>query len=544
MPNTFHRVGDGPHPVLVLHGWFGDAHAFEPVEPWLSRERFTYVFMDYRGYGRMRNAHGAYSIAEIAADTLALADTRLAHLQPRRPLDGRHGDREGCRHRARTRTRAGADRAGPVRRPAVRRGASRAIRTRGRQHRRAPTIIERSTGSRLPAAWVEWKAAYSASRSSPTAFGAYFRAWADTDFSDEIAGRHPVKVLIGEHDPAFDAALMAHLSAPLPARKRRRAAQCRPLPDERNAARARRRDGTLSRRCSDRARLMRRRCAASAGTHHRSMNDMADRLFSVRTTCSTDGASKRSVTASTRSSDGSTQNRSASAALCTRTVHAAGAVRCASACQPDASACSTVSRAATAMRPHAAAGVSVSPLDAPPAVLSTETRVRKQRPRFVDEHVVAGRQRDVRAVFARERAIQPRFAELDAVHPDLREREAVDRVRQHAARLRFRVKADHEHEIGPLLEARHHPQRARLAEHDARACIEPVRQQVAVSAMRIVDPHGLRAAGKCAFDRRIRLAGHPARARSYSGLPARVCSTANTPATPSISVEIRIFMSG
>lgn len=37
---------------------------------------------------------------------------------------------------------------------------------------------------------------------------------------------------------------------------------------------------------------------------HRSMNDIADRQFSVRTTCSIDGAKKRSVSASTRSSDG------------------------------------------------------------------------------------------------------------------------------------------------------------------------------------------------------------------------------------------------
>ena len=74
MPNTFHRVGQGPHPVIVLHGWFGDAHAFEPIEPWLSGDAFSYVFMDYRGYGGMRNAAGRYSIEEIAADTLALAD--------------------------------------------------------------------------------------------------------------------------------------------------------------------------------------------------------------------------------------------------------------------------------------------------------------------------------------------------------------------------------------------------------------------------------------------------------------------------------------
>ncbi|WP_241119759.1 alpha/beta fold hydrolase, partial [Achromobacter xylosoxidans] len=74
MANTFHRVGHGPHPVIVLHGWFGDAHAFEPIEPWLSGADFSYVFMDYRGYGGMREAAGEHSIDEIAADALALAD--------------------------------------------------------------------------------------------------------------------------------------------------------------------------------------------------------------------------------------------------------------------------------------------------------------------------------------------------------------------------------------------------------------------------------------------------------------------------------------
>lgn len=74
MPNTFHRVGHGAHPVLVLHGWFGYAHAFEPIEPWLSVDSFSYVFMDHRGYGGMRQATGAYTIDEIADDVLALAD--------------------------------------------------------------------------------------------------------------------------------------------------------------------------------------------------------------------------------------------------------------------------------------------------------------------------------------------------------------------------------------------------------------------------------------------------------------------------------------
>lgn len=209
MPNHFHRVGTGPHPVLVLHGWFGDAHAFEPIEPWLATDTFSYVFMDYRGYGGMRDAQGAYTIDEIAIDTLALADAlgfatfslvghsmggmaieRIAVMAPTRvhalvpvapvPCGGIPFD--------------------PAKR-ALFEGAADC------EHHRQ-TIIDRSTGGRLPPSWVAWKAAYSMSRASPQAFGAYFQAWADTDFRAEITGVHPVKVLVGEHDAAFNMALM------------------------------------------------------------------------------------------------------------------------------------------------------------------------------------------------------------------------------------------------------------------------------------------------------------------------------------------------
>jgi esterase len=209
MPNTFHRVGTGAHAVLVLHGWFGDAHAFDSIEPWLSGEEFTYVFMDCRGYGGMRDVRGNYTIDEIANDALALADAlgietfslighsmggmaieRIAVLAPDRvralvavapvPCGGIAYDPPTLQL---LEAAAGS--------MSIRRG-----------------IIDRSTGGRLPAAWLDWKAQYSMARAAPEAFAAYFPAWADTDFSAEIAGRHPVKVLVGEHDPVFNAALM------------------------------------------------------------------------------------------------------------------------------------------------------------------------------------------------------------------------------------------------------------------------------------------------------------------------------------------------
>ena len=42
----------------MLHGWFGDGHAFAPIESALTGGEFTYAFIDYRGYGGMKDVRG------------------------------------------------------------------------------------------------------------------------------------------------------------------------------------------------------------------------------------------------------------------------------------------------------------------------------------------------------------------------------------------------------------------------------------------------------------------------------------------------------
>lgn len=212
MINTYHRHGNGAHVVFVLHGWFGDARAFAPMETGLDGNAFSYIFMDSRGYGRMRGVAGSHTMAETARDALALADSlgvdafsvighsmggmameQLALLAPGRvrklvavapvpscgvPLD--------AAARAQFLAAAGSVAA-----------------------RRA--IIDRSTGGRLPPAWLDWKAQYSWEHSDQAAFAASFLAWSGMDFSAEVkaaACRTPLLVLTGQHDPRFDAALM------------------------------------------------------------------------------------------------------------------------------------------------------------------------------------------------------------------------------------------------------------------------------------------------------------------------------------------------
>lgn len=211
MPNTFHRVGHGPHAVIVLHGWFGDANSFQECEPWLSQDEFSYIFMDYRGYGGMRDKAGRYTIAEIAEDAIALADaldlstfSLIGH-----SMGGMAIEKVAALapHRVRKLIPIAPVPCGGVPFDAARRTLFEGAAS-SQDHRK--TIIARSTGHRLPSSWIEWKAQYSATHSSAHAFAAYFNAWADTDFSDEIQTALPVKVLVGEHDPTFNAALMAH----------------------------------------------------------------------------------------------------------------------------------------------------------------------------------------------------------------------------------------------------------------------------------------------------------------------------------------------
>jgi pimeloyl-ACP methyl ester carboxylesterase len=68
------QIGDGPIKVVAIHGWFGDHRAFETMYADLDVKRFSYAFPDIRGYGYSRNEAGDYTMTEIAADTLALAD--------------------------------------------------------------------------------------------------------------------------------------------------------------------------------------------------------------------------------------------------------------------------------------------------------------------------------------------------------------------------------------------------------------------------------------------------------------------------------------
>ena len=210
MGNTVIAIGTGPRKVLALHGWFGSAENWGPWMEVLDTQRFTYVFMDYRGYGGSQHLKGDFTLEEIAADALATADrlgwkrfslvghsmggAAIQHVlakAPQRvqalvgitpvPVSGVPFDAQG---------RQLFDSA--ARDPQARRG-----------------ILDFSTGNRLSSRWLDAMLARSLQGSTVDAFAAYLPAWADTDISDRLKNASvPVKVIVGEHDPALTEAFM------------------------------------------------------------------------------------------------------------------------------------------------------------------------------------------------------------------------------------------------------------------------------------------------------------------------------------------------
>lgn len=205
MPNSHVVVGHGPHRVIALHGWFGSATGWGPMVKSLDLNAFTYAFMDYRGYGGMRGKGGPYTIAQIAEDSLALADAlgwqrfslvghsmgglaiqQVLAQAPQRvdalvgitpvPAGGVPFDEAGW---ALFSSAAGS--------PEARRG-----------------IIDFTTGNRLCGAWLDRMVHHSQEHSDADAFGAYLPAWAKTDISAQVRGQPvPVKVIVGAHDGAL-----------------------------------------------------------------------------------------------------------------------------------------------------------------------------------------------------------------------------------------------------------------------------------------------------------------------------------------------------
>ncbi len=202
--------GEGPNPVLAIHGWFGHAGAWGPLVDSIDPERFTYAFIDIRGYGRNKGARGTWTVDEIAHDALSVADAlgwshfavlghsmggmfaqRVATLAPERvsrvacvngvPASGYPFDEAGWDFFSSAATQPEARRA----------------------------ILDLTTGKRLSPFFIRQLLESSLENSTEEAFAGCLQAWGRTNFAEEAARiRAPLHVILGEHDPAVPASLI------------------------------------------------------------------------------------------------------------------------------------------------------------------------------------------------------------------------------------------------------------------------------------------------------------------------------------------------
>ncbi|MCO8304530.1 MULTISPECIES: alpha/beta fold hydrolase [Streptomyces] len=206
----YELVGEGPHRVMAVHGWFSDRAAYAAILPHIDRRAFTYVLPDLRGYGEARDIPGAYTTDEAGRDLLALADdlgwerfSLVGHA-----MGGAVVQRVVAAAPERVQRLVGV---APVPASGVpmegeqwQLFASAADRP---ENRRA--IIDRTTGSRHPDAWLDLMVRHSLEHSDPKALRAWLDSWALEDFHEDITGvQVPVRVVVGAHDPALTAEVM------------------------------------------------------------------------------------------------------------------------------------------------------------------------------------------------------------------------------------------------------------------------------------------------------------------------------------------------
>lgn len=204
---NYETLGNGPRKVLCLNGWFGHAGNWGPFVDSLNGEAFTYAFVDYRGYGMRRGSGGPYTMDQIAADALAVADelgwrtfALIGH-----SMGGMAVQRLLVEAPTRVRALVGISPvpAGGV--PFDEQGWA-LFSSAAKDPAARRMILDLTTGNRLTSTWLDAMTASSLANADEAAFGAYLDAWAKTSFVERINGLEvPVLVIAGEHDPALGA---------------------------------------------------------------------------------------------------------------------------------------------------------------------------------------------------------------------------------------------------------------------------------------------------------------------------------------------------
>ena len=211
MASLYLTVGSGDHHVLAIHGWFGSARGWSSFPEFIDPSAFTYAFMDLRGYGGRKDVAGEFTVDEVAADVLAVADdlgwdrfSVLGH-----SMGGKFAHRVLLAAPDRVRALVGLNPVPAGATPFDEQGWALFSGAADNPGNRA-AIIDFTTGNRLTKTFINGVVQHSLDTSAVPAFAAYLQAWAKSDFTAEakVDTATPVKLIVGVTDPALSADVM------------------------------------------------------------------------------------------------------------------------------------------------------------------------------------------------------------------------------------------------------------------------------------------------------------------------------------------------
>ena len=167
--------------------------------------------MDLRGYGDRKHVAGEFTMAEAAADAIALADelgwdrfSVIGH-----SMGAKVAHQVLLRAPERVAKLIGLNPVPATEVPMDEQGWKLFSGAAADAGNRA-AIIDFTTGSKLTTSFIQQVVQHSLDHSDSGAFGAYLPAWARSDFSARVTEdtSTPVKVIVGETDPAMSAEVM------------------------------------------------------------------------------------------------------------------------------------------------------------------------------------------------------------------------------------------------------------------------------------------------------------------------------------------------